>query len=123
MKNAFNLITFQTSCYTDAAEMTISPEPDSLLRIFMAYKARQPFSDNMLRACPIVDNPGAIKKIVEESGAKSTDLQSPEKVEDLIGKTIDVARKWKETADDCFSFLENAWMTIHIQCWCRSGAS
>ena len=38
-KNAFNLITFQTSCYTDAAEMTISPEPDSLLRIFMAYKA------------------------------------------------------------------------------------
>ena len=65
----------------------------------MAYKARQPFSDNMLRACPIVDNPGAIKKIVEESGAKSTDLQSPEKVEELIGKTIDVARKWKETAD------------------------
>jgi hypothetical protein len=57
----------------------------------MAYKARQPFSDNMLRACPIVDNPGAIKKIVEESGAKSTDLQSPEKVEELIGKTIDVA--------------------------------
>ncbi len=38
-KNAFNLITFQTDCYTGAAQMEISPKPDSLLRIFMAYKA------------------------------------------------------------------------------------
>ena len=53
----------------------------------------------MLRACPVVDNPGAIKKIVEESGAKSTDLQNPERVEELIGKTVDVARRWKEKAD------------------------
>lgn len=38
-KNAFNLITFQTDCYTNAAQMKIDPKPDSLLRIFMAYKA------------------------------------------------------------------------------------
>lgn len=81
--------------------------------IFMAYKARQPFSDNMLRACPIVDNPGAIKKIVEESGAKSTDLQSPESVEDLIGKTMDVARKWKETADKMAA--EHGFVQWHIR--------
>lgn len=67
--------------------------------IFMAYKARQPFSDNMLRPCPVMDNPGALKKMVLESGAKSTDLQSPENVEDLFAKTVDVARKWKATAD------------------------
>ncbi len=67
--------------------------------IFMAYKARQPFSDNMLRPCPVMDNPGALKKMVYESGAKSTDLQSPENVEDLFNKTVDVARKWKDTAD------------------------
>lgn len=67
--------------------------------IFMAYRARQPFSDNMLRACPVMDNPGAIKKMVLESGAKSTDLQSPEMVEDLFKKTVDVARKWKDRAD------------------------
>lgn len=67
--------------------------------IFMAYKARQPFSDNMLRPCPVMDNPGAIKKMVLESSAKSTDLQSPENVEELFAKTVDVARKWKETAD------------------------
>ena len=38
-KNAYNLITFQTTCYTDAAKMRIDPQPDSVLRIFMAYKA------------------------------------------------------------------------------------
>lgn len=77
--------------------------------IFMAYKARQPFSDNMLRACPVMDNPGAIKKMVQESGAKSTDLQSPEDVEALFAKTVDVARKWKETADrmaDEYGFVQ-----------------
>ena len=38
-KNTFNLITFQTTCYTDVAQMMIDPQPDSILRIFMAYKA------------------------------------------------------------------------------------
>ena len=38
-KNAYNLITFQKECYTDAAKMKIDPQPDSCLRIFMAYKA------------------------------------------------------------------------------------
>ena len=38
-KNAYNLVTFQKECYTDAAKMTIEPQPDSVLRIFMAYKA------------------------------------------------------------------------------------
>ncbi len=81
--------------------------------IFMAYKARQPFSDNMLRSCPVVDNPGAIKKIVLESGAKSTDLQSPEKIEDLFNKTVDVARKWKETADKMAQ--EHGFIDWHIR--------
>ena len=81
--------------------------------IFMAYKKRQPFSDNMLRACPVVDNPGAIKKIVMESGAKSTDLQSPEKVEDLFNKTVDVARKWKQTADEMAK--EHGFIDWHIR--------
>ncbi len=81
--------------------------------IFMAYKKRQPFSDNMLRPCPVMDNPGAIKKIVEESGAKSTDIQSPEKVEDLFNKTVDVARKWKETADKMAD--EHGFIDWHIR--------
>lgn len=81
--------------------------------LFMAYRARQPFSDNMLRPCPVMDNPGAIKKMVLESGAKSTDLQSPENVEELFNKTVDVARKWKVTADKMAE--EHGFVKWHIR--------
>ena len=37
--NAYNLITFQTDIYTENAKLTITPKPDSMLRVFMAYKA------------------------------------------------------------------------------------
>lgn len=37
--NPYNLITFQTDAYTENAKLTISPEPDSILRVFMAYQA------------------------------------------------------------------------------------
>ena len=38
-KNEYNLVTFQTKRYTDAVRMEISPKPDSVLRVFMAFKA------------------------------------------------------------------------------------
>ena len=37
--NAYNLISFQHEQYTNAAKLTITPKPDSVLRVFMAYKA------------------------------------------------------------------------------------
>lgn len=37
--NPYNLITFQTETYTDTAKLTIDPQPDSLLRVFMVWKA------------------------------------------------------------------------------------
>jgi endoglucanase len=37
--NAYNLISFQTEVYTDAAKLEITPAPESLLRVFMAWKA------------------------------------------------------------------------------------
>jgi len=36
--NAYNLIAFQGDAYTNAAKLNITPKPDSLLRVFMAYK-------------------------------------------------------------------------------------
>ena len=36
--NAWNLISFQKETYTSIAQLDISPAPDSLLRVFMAYK-------------------------------------------------------------------------------------
>ena len=37
--NKYNLITFQNEEYTDAAKLSISPKPDSMLRVYMAFKA------------------------------------------------------------------------------------
>ena len=36
--NPYNLISFQTDAYTDAAELTIDPSPDTLIRVFMTWK-------------------------------------------------------------------------------------
>ena len=36
--NKYNLITFQGKAYTEHAKLKISPEPDSILRVFMVYK-------------------------------------------------------------------------------------
>ena len=35
--NAYNLISFQGAAYTDSARLDITPSPDSMLRVFMAY--------------------------------------------------------------------------------------
>ena len=39
--NPYNVISFQSSAYTDSAVLDISPAPDSLLRVFMAYYPTQ----------------------------------------------------------------------------------
>ena len=46
--------------------------------LFMAYYNNQPFNENHLRPCPMLENPELLRKMVERAGAKSTDLQSPE---------------------------------------------
>jgi hypothetical protein len=37
-KNRYNLVSFQGAAYTDNAALYITPEPDSVLRVFMAFK-------------------------------------------------------------------------------------
>ena len=37
-QNPYNIISFQTDAYTNAAELKVSPEPDTLIRVFMAWK-------------------------------------------------------------------------------------
>ena len=36
--NPYNLISFQTDTYTDSAVLEIDPVPDTVLRVFMAWK-------------------------------------------------------------------------------------
>ena len=35
--NPYNLIAFQSDAYTRTAQLTVTPEPDTLLRVFMAW--------------------------------------------------------------------------------------
>ena len=68
--------------------------------LFMAYHNNQPFNKNHLRPCPMLENPEKLQQMVHETGAKSTDLQSPESVEHLCGKCEQYASIWKKKADE-----------------------
>ena len=67
--------------------------------IFMAYHDRQPFNDNMLRPCPMLENPEKLRKMVHDTGAASTDYESPETVDTLCDRTTPYAEAWKPQAE------------------------
>ena len=71
--------------------------------LFMAYHNGQPFNKNHLRPCPMLENPELLEKMVHETGAHSTDLQSPESVEHLCEKCKSYAANWQPTADEIWS--------------------
>lgn len=71
--------------------------------LFMAYRENQPFNNNHLRPCPMLENPEILKRMVNETGAKSTDLQSPETVEHLCDKCHEYSCDWAKTADELWS--------------------
>ena len=84
--------------------------------IFMAYHDGQPFNDNMLRPCPMLENPDMLRAIVEKTGAHSTDPQSPETADHLCGKCDSYAENWTPTA-------ERLWACSHGCASCPSACS
>ena len=68
--------------------------------LFMAYRDGQPFNDNHLRPCPMLENPECLMSMVKATGAKSTDLQSPESVEHLCANCKEYAENWKGKAKE-----------------------
>lgn len=68
--------------------------------IFMAYHDGQPFNGNMLRPCPMLENPEKLRTMVKETDARSTDMQSPEDVDHLCDKCVPYAENWKGTAEE-----------------------
>lgn len=66
--------------------------------LFMGYHDNQPFNGNMLRPCPVLDNPGALTAIVESSGAKSTDYQDVETAREYSDKCVEAAERWAPVA-------------------------
>lgn len=67
--------------------------------LFKAYKEGQPFNENHLRPCPMLENPEKLKEMVLKTGAHSTDLQSLESVEHLCDKCKSYAENWEIAAD------------------------
>lgn len=67
--------------------------------MFMAYHDGQPFNENMLQPCPMLENPEKLRGMVAKTGAHSTDLQSPESAEHLCGKCDHYAKCWQPAAD------------------------
>jgi len=68
--------------------------------LFQAYHDGQPFNENMFQPCPMLENPKALREMVEKSGAHSTDLQSPESADHLCAKCDAYASCWKPKADE-----------------------
>lgn len=67
--------------------------------LFMQYRENQPFNENHLRPCPLLDNPSKLEEMVTHSKAKSTELLSPESVDHLCYKCKSPSEKWGKTAD------------------------
>ena len=67
--------------------------------IFMKYHENQPFNDNHLRPCPMLENPRILGAMVEETGAHNTDLVAEETPEQLREKTEPAAEAWAPVAE------------------------
>ena len=68
--------------------------------LFKAYRKGQPFNENMLRPCPMLENPECLREMVKETAAASTDYESPESADVLCDRTEPYAENWKPAADE-----------------------
>ena len=71
--------------------------------LFMAYHDGQPFNENMLQPCPMLENPDTLREMIRKTGAKSTDMQSPETAEHLCAKCDSYAACWQPTAENLWA--------------------
>lgn len=74
--------------------------------LFREYYKGQPFNDNMLRPCPMLENPEALRKIIDKTGAKSTNFNCPESADQLCSKCDDYAKAWAPKAKEIWEEQE-----------------
>lgn len=89
--------------YSDANVRTHTFLEAQQAPLFTACRRGQPWNENHLRPCPLLGSPDALVEAVERSGARSTDLQSPEDVRALAGKCRDAAETWAPVADELWT--------------------
>lgn len=74
--------------------------------LFYQYYKGQPFNDNMLQPCPMLENPQALRKIIKKTGAKSTNLITPESADALCSKCDSYADLWAPKAKEIWEEKE-----------------
>ncbi|MGN0533168.1 MAG: radical SAM protein [Eubacterium sp.] len=74
--------------------------------LFQEYYKGQPFNDNMLRPCPMLENPQALRNMVKRTSAKSTNLNHPEGVDELCAKCDEYSRLWAPKAKEIWEEQE-----------------
>ncbi|MCD7774262.1 MAG: radical SAM protein [Clostridiales bacterium] len=89
--------------------------------LFTEYRKGQPFNDNHLRPCPMLENPEKLREIIHKTGAKSTDLIIEEDVDTLCGKCDEFAYEWKSVADEIWE--NNPHPKTHTQYYRDGGKS
>lgn len=68
--NKYNVISFQYDCYTDNAVLSVTPEPDTVLRVFMAFYESDEYVDIPKQELTTTERNGFT--VVEWGGAKSS---------------------------------------------------
>lgn len=79
--------------------------------LFMQYYKNQPFNENHLRPCPLLDNPEKLEMMVKQSGATSTEMLHPEDVSDLCNKCKKASIDWAIVADEIKMKTESSKLT------------
>lgn len=74
--------------------------------LFHEYYKGQPFNDNMLRPCPMLENPQALRSLINKTGAKSTNLMKAESAEELCSKCDMYAKAWAPKAKEIWEEQE-----------------
>lgn len=75
--------------------------------LFQMYQKGQPFNENHLRPCPMLENPEKLRALVRDTGAASTDCESPESVDHLCDKAEPYAENWKGKAEQLWQTCGN----------------
>jgi MoaA/NifB/PqqE/SkfB family radical SAM enzyme len=71
--------------------------------LFKAYQKRQPFGENLMAPCPIIDHPKDLRAIIAESGAHPTHEGAESILEGEIAQSLDnLSAQWQEKSKPIF---------------------
>lgn len=71
--------------------------------LFKSYQKRQPFGENLMAPCPIIDHPSALREIVLESGAKPTHEGAASVLTGPIASFLDdLSSAWREKSKSIY---------------------